>query len=135
MSRTRLLVVDDEAALLQLLQKYLVRLGYDIDACRSAQEAGERFQASPLSFAIVVADLNLPGMSGEELLMRMLALSPNVSVLVCSGYPYDTSRLPLASPTQAGFLQKPFLPKMLGEALDRLLRARILKDARPAQSS
>ncbi|MEO7142703.1 MAG: response regulator [Bryobacteraceae bacterium] len=121
MSPLRLLVVDDETALLQLLAKYLTRLGYAVDACASAGDAWDRFHRAPGNYALVAADLTLPDMPGEELLRRMLELNPRVCVLVCSGYPYDPSDLPVAAPAQAGFLQKPFSPKMLAEALERLL--------------
>lgn len=117
----RLLLVDDETSLLRLLERYLRRLGYDTDACSTAEEAWDRFQNEPDGYSIVVADLTLPDMSGEELLQRILTLNPRVPILVCSGYPYDPSSLPLHSPAQGGFLQKPFLPKMLGQALERLL--------------
>ena len=123
MVQKRLLLVDDEAALLELLQKYLLRLGYEVDVFATAGDAWQRFQAGPLDYAVVIADLSLPDMSGERLLEKMLALNPALPVLVCSGYPFDTGQLPLKSARQAGFLQKPFLPKMLGEALNRLLKS------------
>ena len=122
MGVNRLLLVDDEISLLGLLEKYLLRLGYQVDACATANDAWQRFEQMPEAYAAVVADLTLPDMSGEELLNRVLRLSPSARVLVCSGYPFDISRLPLANPAQAGFLQKPFLPKALAEALDRLLK-------------
>jgi DNA-binding NtrC family response regulator len=122
MSLRRLLVVDDETSLLQLIEKYLIRLGYAVDSSSSGSEAWARFQRDPEAYLAVISDLTLPDMSGEELLHRILGLNPAARVLVCSGYPFDTARLPLAYPAQAGFLQKPFLPKALGEALDRLLK-------------
>ena len=123
MSQRRLLIVDDEAPLLQLLEKYLRRLGYDVDVYTTAEKAWERFQAGPFDYAIIVADLTLPGMSGEQLLEKMLGLNPDVPILVCSGYPFDLTQLPLNSAGQAAFLQKPFLPKMLGESLNQLLKS------------
>ena len=111
----RLLVVDDEAALRDLLQRYLDRLGYQVETCAGAEEALERFKAAPAAFALVITDLTLPGLNGEELLARIRAIHPQQRALMLSGYPYR--------PTDAltGFLQKPFVPKMLVEEIQRAL--------------
>jgi DNA-binding NtrC family response regulator len=111
----RLLVVEDEAALRDLLQRYLERLGYRVDTCAGAETALERFEASPAGFALVITDLTLPGLNGEELLARIRAIHPQQRALILSGYPYQ--------PTDAltGFLQKPFLPQMLVEEIERAL--------------
>jgi CheY-like chemotaxis protein len=115
----RVLVVDDEAALLLVMEQYLRRLGYEVTSCRSGREAWELFERQP-SYSLVVLDITMPGMTGNELLARMLRLSPAICVLVCSGYPFDTASIP-APACQVGFLQKPFTPKMLAEAVNLLL--------------
>ncbi len=116
MSGVRLLLVDDEASLLNLLQRYLGRLGYEVETAGSAEEALARFEASPDKYACVLTDLKLPGMGGEELLERMRLLRPGLPALVSSGYPYQ----PPSAAT--GFVQKPYLPAMLVEELERILR-------------
>lgn len=116
MSGVKVLIVDDEAALLSLLQRYLGRLGYEVDAASSAEQALDRFTQDPLKYACVLTDLQLPGMGGEELVERMRVLRPGFPALISSGYPYQPR-----SPA-TGFLQKPYLPAMLSEALERLLR-------------
>lgn len=122
MSAERLLVVDDEAALLQLLRRYLERLGYQVETAGSAEDALAKFSASPNDYAAIVTDMTLPGMNGEELLEHMRTLRPGVPALISSGYPYEPR-----SPA-TGFLQKPFLPAMLAEELERLLKRRRSKD-------
>jgi two-component system, cell cycle sensor histidine kinase and response regulator CckA len=111
----RLLIVEDEAALRDLLQRYLVRVGYHTEICAGSQEALERFAAEPAGFALVITDLTLPELDGEELLARMRAIHPGQRALILSGYPHQP-RAPLT-----GFLQKPFLPKMLLEEIERAL--------------
>jgi DNA-binding NtrC family response regulator len=76
-----------------------------------------------------VADITLPEMSGSELLGRMLHLNPRACILICSGYPFDMSTLPVAYQRQIGFLQKPFTPRMLADSIARLL---VDRDATPA---
>lgn len=112
----RLLVVDDEPSLLGLLQRYLERLGYEIDAAATPAAALQHFESDPEKYACVLTDLKLPGMSGEEMLERMRALRPGLRALVSSGQPYQPRS------ADVGFLQKPYLPAMLAEALERVLR-------------
>jgi DNA-binding NtrC family response regulator len=111
----RLLIVEDEASLRDLLRRYLERAGYEVEAFAGSEDALLRFEAAPERFSLVVTDLTLPGLNGEELIGRMRALNPQVRALILSGYPHV--------PTQprTGFLQKPFLPKMLIEEIERAL--------------
>ena len=72
MESVRVLLVDDEAALLDLLKKYLERLGYEVDACAAPEDAVACFDADPKRYAVVLTDLTLPGMNGEQLLEHMM---------------------------------------------------------------
>jgi two-component system, cell cycle sensor histidine kinase and response regulator CckA len=111
----RLLIVDDEPALLGLLQRYLERLGYAVDVAETPQAALAHFESDPGKYACIVTDLKLPGMSGEEMLVRMRARRPGLRALVSSGQPYEPQSAGI------GFLQKPYLPAMLADALERIL--------------
>ncbi len=111
----RILLVDDEAPLLDLLKRYLERLGYEVDSCLTPIEALARFEADPARYALVLTDLTLPGMSGDEMLARMRARIPDLPAIVASGYPYQPSG-------KTRSLQKPFLPKMLAEQIEQLLK-------------
>jgi two-component system cell cycle sensor histidine kinase/response regulator CckA len=110
-----ILLVDDEPALLDLLKKYLERLEYQVEACLSAEAALERFAADPLRYALVITDLTLDGMNGEDMLDRMRAIRPSIKAILASGYPH----VPRSRKTT--FLQKPFPPKALAEAIAGLI--------------
>lgn len=112
----RLLLVDDEPALLDLLKKYLERIGYQVDARGSADEALKLFDEDPQRYALVLTDLTLPGTSGDQMVARMRASNPALRAIISSGYPYQP-----ASPGM-GFLLKPYAPKMLADAIERLLK-------------
>jgi DNA-binding NtrC family response regulator len=116
MGALRLLIVDDEPNLLDLLRRYLGRLGYEIETCGGAEEALTLFQAGPDRFSLVITDLSLPTLSGEELIQRMRDLRPGLPAMITSGYPYQPQ-----SPG-IGFLQKPFLPQMLADAVENALK-------------
>jgi DNA-binding NtrC family response regulator len=115
MGGERILLVDDEAALLDLLRRYLERMGYQVESCLMPEEALERFEADPAAYSLVLTDLTLPGMSGEQMIERMRALQPRMRAIIVSGYPYEPQH------KRTGFLQKPFLPKMLAELIEKML--------------
>jgi FixJ family two-component response regulator len=62
----------------------------------------------------------MPEMQGDELARKMLRVNPQLRVLICSGYPVSVESI-AEDPSQIGFLQKPFLPAMLQEAVAGLL--------------
>jgi DNA-binding NtrC family response regulator len=120
MGSARILLVDDEAQLLSLLARYLERLGYEVDSCLTPAEALKCFEADPARYSLVLTDLTLPGMKGDEMLARMRVLAPKLRAIVASGYPYEPPG------KRTGFLQKPFLPKMLADMIEELLKAKPL---------
>lgn len=121
MMRARILLVDDETALARLLENHLKRLGYDVDSFSDPASALAAFQSAAPPFNLVIADMTMPGMSGEELLTRILELDGNVQALLCSGYPDAGSHLRETLRERVAFLHKPFLPKMLSDAVAQLL--------------
>lgn len=116
------MLVEDELPLLQLIEKYLQRQGYDVESHLKSVEALERFESAPHLYSLVIADLGMPDMPGDTLLTRMLDIRPDLRILVCSGSPFFIENLPAALQRQVAFLQKPFLPRMLTEAVQTLLK-------------
>jgi Response regulator containing CheY-like receiver, AAA-type ATPase, and DNA-binding domains len=125
MPAARILLVDDEAPLLRLMETYLGRMGYSLEACVSATEALQLFKNSAQVFDLAIVDLTMPEMPGETLALRLLEINPNIRILLCSGYPYDVSGLPASIRRHFAVLQKPFAPKMLDKAVGDLLRRKL----------
>ena len=117
----RILLVEDEPPLLQLVERYLKRLGFQVETHLRAVDALRRFEDSPERYDLVIADLGMPDMRGDTMLTHMLAIRPELRVLVCSGSPYFIENLPVSLRRQVGFLQKPFMPKMLADAVRQLM--------------
>jgi DNA-binding NtrC family response regulator len=113
-----LLIVDDEPKLLELMSRYLGRLGYQVETAGDAADALALFEAGPERFSMVVTDLSLPSMNGEELVERIHRLRPGLPTIITSGYAY----LPRAA--GVAFLQKPFLPQMLADAVEKALKGK-----------
>ena len=117
MAAARILIVDDEAALANLLRQFLARAGYQAEACLDSAQALRLLESGAASFEVLVTDLALPEINGEELIERARKLNPKLRAIVTSGYAY--------SPRGEGveFLQKPFSPKMLVATVERMLKA------------
>jgi two-component system cell cycle sensor histidine kinase/response regulator CckA len=116
-----ILVADDEPQLVALMTRYLERLGYVVVADDTAEGAWERIEAEPARFALAVFDATLPGIGGEELARKVLEKYPAMRVIVASGYAVDLATLQQAHGERVTFLQKPFAPEMLADAVRRLL--------------
>lgn len=71
--------------------------------------------------SVVIVDLTLDGISGEEFIRKVLEREPAIAVLATSGYPVSLGTLGLPQGARVAMLQKPFTPRMLNEALERLL--------------
>jgi DNA-binding NtrC family response regulator len=121
--KTGILLVDDEAPLLRLMQTYLERVGYRVESFETAAAALDRFRAAPESFRVAVTDLSLAGMPGDDLGLELMRINPDICVVICSGYPFEVEGLPEHVRGRFAHLQKPFLPKMLCERIEEMLRA------------
>jgi signal transduction histidine kinase/DNA-binding response OmpR family regulator len=105
--RLRLLLVDDEAALVLLATRALEEQGYAVTACVSALDATAAFMRDPLSFDLVVTDLNMRGTSGFQLAEQLRAFRPELPVIVMSGYVNDDLASQATALGIAAFLDKP----------------------------
>ena len=123
-SPVKILLVEDEPPLLQLIEKYLQRLGFQVETHLKSFDALRNFEAAPNGYDMVIADLGMPDLPGDTLLTRMLEIRPDLRILVCSGSPFFIENLPRSLQQQVAFLQKPFVPKMLAEAVQNLLKER-----------
>jgi DNA-binding NtrC family response regulator len=117
----RILIVDDEPALLKMMSVYLRRLGYDVTTAITTEQAWSEFEAEPSGFAGAVLDATMPGLSMEDLAQHVLQGNPSLFVIAASGYPLDMTAIESSAPGRVMFLHKPFAPEMLAQAVRRML--------------
>jgi CheY-like chemotaxis protein len=102
------LVVDDEPVVLEMARKALERHGYTVLLAESGRAAIEALKREPGEIALVVLDMSMPGMGGEEVLPELRKLRPGVRVVVSSGYS-EAETMPLFKGQKvSGFIQKPY---------------------------
>jgi two-component system OmpR family response regulator len=115
----KILVVDDEVSLLHLLGQHLVRQGHTVETAASVTEAGKLIGRTPApAYDFALVDWTLPDGTGLDVARDLMERDPRVRVLFTSGYPLDALAVPAQFRNRVRVLQKPFLPRMLGEILN-----------------
>ena len=116
--RERLLIIDDEAEIASMFRRLMMRLGYQVDAFSRATVGLDRFLDNPDRYDLVILDLVMPELPGDELAAEIRALRPDCPILFCSAY--RKSDLDLIGP-EPGFLDKPVEPTLLAQRVRAML--------------
>jgi PAS domain S-box-containing protein len=103
----RVLFVDDEEALVLLATRVLERLNYRPKGFSRAHQALATFRAQPDAFDVVVTDYNMPGMSGLDVAREILAIRPDIPIVLASGYITDELRARSAAAKVYQLVYKP----------------------------
>ena len=117
----RILVVDDEPAMLRMMGAYLTRLGYSVTVSDSTDGAWRQVEAAPSNFDLAVIDATMPGMTLRDLAEQLLSANPALTIIAASGYPLDNSALEAMAPGRVTFLLKPFTPEALASTVRRMI--------------
>lgn len=118
-----ILIAEDHEALRQVAQETLSALGYQVILAADGEEALREFTANRERLGLALLDVMLPKISGTEVLARIHNESPELPVILCTGYSPDISQLSGVRQGGMSILQKPYSPRDLAlrvrEALDR----------------
>ncbi len=82
----RLLLVDDEEAVLDIEQRMLKGLGYQVTVMLKPQEALKLFEEAPGGFDLLITDMTMPAMNGAQLIRAVLAIRPDLPIILCTGF-------------------------------------------------
>jgi CheY-like chemotaxis protein len=82
----RVMVIDDEPALVKLMKRMLDRAKHEVHGYTVAQEALEAFREKPSMFDVIITDQSMPGITGISLCRELLKIRPEIPVIICSGY-------------------------------------------------
>jgi len=117
--RPRVLVVDDEASIRDLLAKTLALAEYDVDASPDGRAAITRLRAQ--NYDLLITDLKMPGMDGLTLIREARRLAPTLPVVIITAYSTEASAIEALNLGVHGYLTKPFrIAKILGTAAKAL---------------
>jgi excisionase family DNA binding protein len=113
--RPRILVVDDESSIRDLLSKTLALAEYDVDTASDGRSALERLRLYP--YDLLIADLKMPGIDGLSVIREAKRLKTDLPVIIITGYSTETAAIEAVNLGVSGYLTKPFrVPQVLAAA-------------------
>jgi PAS domain S-box-containing protein len=128
----KILVVDDEMKVRELLHEMISRFGYE---CKTAASAYEALGMLPDGhFEIVISDIKMPGMDGIELLKEIKTHYPDIDVVSINAHSEDNTFTDMIARGASDFMLKPFSKDELEAKLNRIVRERNLKSVLTSQS-
>ena len=119
-----ILFIDDEPSLEKMAQRILESLGYRVTTCSNSKQALTQFRKAPHDFDMVITDMTMPRMTGDQLTRELLKIRPNVPVMIYTGFNENISpEKALASGAKA-LLIKPLQRYELAKIVRQLLDGR-----------
>lgn len=119
MKSKRILVVDDQESMRDMLADLLDMMGYESCTVESGSEALEKLIASDVD--LVITDLNMPEMDGLELMKRIKARNPGMPVIVITGYGTFNTERQVLSDGADGYIPKPCTINRVQETVNTAL--------------
>jgi len=119
--RHRVLVVDDEPSIRDLLAKTLALAEYDVDTATDGASALDRLREMRGAYDLIIADLRMPGMDGLTLIREVKHINANIPIIIITGFSTESSAIEAVNLGVAGYLTKPFrVPQVLAAAAKAL---------------
>ena len=119
--KERILLIDDEEQIIDIEQQILERLGYHVTPKTDSQEALEEFAAQPDRFDLVITDMTMPKMTGDQLARRMMAIKPQIPVILCTGFNATISEEKALAMGIVKFVMKPIVKDELASTIRTVL--------------
>ena len=117
--RPRVLVVDDEATIRDLLSKTLALAEYDVDLAPDGRSALDRLRMIP--YDLLITDLKMPGVDGLTVIREARRLKADLPVIIITGFSNEASAIEAVNLGVSGYLTKPFrVPRVLAAAAKAL---------------
>jgi len=117
--RPRILVVDDEATIRDLLSKTLALAEYDVDLAPDGRAALDRLRMIP--YDLLITDLKMPGVDGLTVIREARRLKADLPVIIITGFSNEASAIEAVNLGVSGYLTKPFrVPRVLAAAAKAL---------------
>ena len=121
MGTERILVVDDEAPLAKMITRMLEKLGYTVVSTTSSAEACRLFQIQPDRFDLVITDMAMPDMAGDQLARKVFSIRPDMPIILCTGYSDRIDEESAAALGVAAYCMKPVAAETLAQTVRKVL--------------
>jgi nitrogen-specific signal transduction histidine kinase len=120
----RILFIDDEPALADIGKQTLEALGYDVTTRTSSIEALELFKTRPDRFDLVITDMTMPNMTGDNLAGELIRIRPEIPVILCTGYSAKVNEQQAIAMGIQAFVWKPVVRREIATTVRKVLDGR-----------
>ena len=120
----RLLVVDDEPMLVDIVRRILQPLGYKLKVSMSPLEALDVFRSRPQDFDLVITDLTMPQLTGDKLAREITKIIPDMPIILCTGFSTPIPEEKARTMGIQAVLMKPIVMSELTEMVRKVLDGR-----------
>ena len=117
----RLLVVDDEEQITEMLRLILQNLGYQVTTCGNSHEALSLFAQDSAAFDLLITDMTMPGLTGFELAQKALAIRPDLPIVLCTGFSELINKETAQAIGIRAYLMKPVSVRELAKTVRKAL--------------
>ena len=116
-----ILLIDDEPAIVDIAKGMLEHLGYKVEARTSPIEALAAFKVLSGKFDLIISDMTMPKMTGDELARELMAIRPDIPIILCTGFSEHITEEKAKAIGIRKFVMKPFIMREMAEAIRQVL--------------
>ena len=120
----KVLVIDDDPVLVQLITEMLDIMGYDSVSSISSKEGLEIFKSSPKDFDLVITDMTMPEINGDILAREIISIRKNIPIILCTGFNERMSEPQAKEIGICEFVMKPVNMKTLSGVIEKTINKR-----------
>jgi PAS domain S-box-containing protein len=117
----KILLVDDDGSIVELEKQILERLGYEVTSRTSSLDALTAFRANPDAFDIVITDMTMPNMTGDQLSKELISIKPDLHIILCTGFSEKIDKENAMAIGIKGFLMKPVVQSQIAPLVREVL--------------
>jgi CheY-like chemotaxis protein len=121
--RGTILIVEDEQVMLRVVEKVLLQHGYQVLVASDGEEAIEVYRRHKLEIDVVLLDVDLPKLTGWDVLLKMKEENPDVRVVIATGFLEPKMKTEMFRVTVKHFVDKPYMLDEVVETLQTLIDA------------
>ena len=121
--KEHILFIDDEPAIVDIGKGMLEHLGYTVQVRTSPIEALSAFRALSDKFDLIISDMTMPKMTGDELAKELMAIRPDIPIILCTGFSEHMNEEKAKAIGVRKFVMKPFIMREMAEAVRQVLDA------------
>ena len=116
-----ILFVDDEAGLVEIGSKLLKRLGYKVETKTDSTKALEHIRSYPSKFDLIITDMTMPHISGDQLIKEILKINPEMPIILCTGFSNKIDREEAIMIGAKNYIEKPLNKNQLAYTVRKVL--------------